>query len=160
MLPWEKYDLLSSKIYFYGYYPTVHPAPPSSTQFHPSPPSSFQSPPSFLQHPQQYSNKTITCTWAVSQNLGRKIQICPFWMKICTHGILEVLISNPDLDFWNQKVEVVWKLAHMVSLIPTLVFWISNPNFLFGQIWAKKVKIVCFVWKLAHMVSKGYWRMH
>ena len=29
----------------------------------------------------------------------------------------------------------------MLILIPTLVFWISTPNFLFGQIWAKKVKL-------------------
>ena len=41
----------------------------------------------------------------------------------------------------------------MLILIPTLVFWISNPNFLFGQICAKKVKVVRFNWKLTHMVS-------
>ena len=61
---------------------------------------------------------------------GPKIQSCPFCLKIGTHGI--------------------WK---MLILIPTLVFWISNPNFLFGQIWAKKVTAVRFNWKLTHMVS-------
>ena len=25
----------------------------------------------------------------------------PFWLKVGTHGMLEVLIPNPDLDFWN-----------------------------------------------------------
>ena len=69
--------------------------------------------------------------WA---NLGPKIQSCPFCLKIGTHGISRMLI-----------------------LIPTLVFWISNPNFLFGQIWAKKVKVVQFGWKLAHRVSRRCW---
>ena len=45
----------------------------------------------------------------------------------------------------------------MLILIPTLVLWISNPNFLFGQIWAKKVKVVQFGWKLAHRVSRRCW---
>ena len=53
--------------------------------------------------------------WA---NLDPKTQSCPFYLKIGAHGISMMLI-----------------------LIPTLVFWISNPNFLFGQIWTKKVKI-------------------
>ena len=26
----------------------------------------------------------------------------------------------------------------MLILIPTLAFWISNPKFIFGQIWAEK----------------------
>ena len=26
---------------------------------------------------------------------------CPFWLRIGTHGILEVLIPNPGLGFWN-----------------------------------------------------------
>ena len=68
--------------------------------------------------------------WA---NLGRKSQSCSFCLKICTHGISRMLI-----------------------LIPTLVFWISNPKSIFGQIWAKKVKVVRFTWKLAHMVSSEW----
>ena len=62
--------------------------------------------------------------WA---NFGQRSQSCLFCLKIGTHCILRMLI-----------------------LIPTLVFWISNSNFIFGQIWAKKVKVVCFNWKLAH----------
>ena len=190
----------------------------TSTQLHPPPPSSFQPPPSSLQHPQQQLNQNIARNCAISPNLGRKIKSCPFWLKISKHGILEVLIPNPDLDLWNsdpkihfwanlypkiQSYPVCLKIgAHYISrmlilnphldfwnfdpkihfctnlgpktqsclfclkigihvisriliLIPTLVFSISNPNFLFGQIWAIKVKFVHFAWKLAHFVSWG-----
>ena len=81
------------------------------TRLHPPPPSSFLSPPSSLQHPQQYLNQNIAGNWAISPNLGRKIKSCPFWLKIGTHGILEVLIPNPDLDFWN--------------LDPKIHFWVN-----------------------------------
>ena len=47
-----------------------------------------------------------------------KNQSYPFFLKIGTHGILKMLI-----------------------LIPTLVFWISDPQSIFGQIWAKKSKL-------------------
>ena len=69
--------------------------------------------------------------WA---NLGRKSQNCPFFLKIGMHGILTMLI-----------------------LIPTLVFWISDPKSIFGKIWTKKVKVVQFGWKLAHRVSRRCW---
>ena len=38
----------------------------------------------------------------------------------------------------------------MLILIPTIFFWIVNPKSIFGQIWAEKVKAVCFAWKLAY----------
>ena len=38
----------------------------------------------------------------------------------------------------------------LLMLIPTLVFEISNPKSIFGKIWDKKVKAICFTWKLAH----------
>ena len=91
----------------------LQPAPPTSTQListstqlHPPPPSSFQSPPSSLQYPQQYLNQNIARNWTISPNLGQKIKSCPFWLKIGTHGILEVLIPNPDLDFWNSDLKI------------------------------------------------------
>ena len=56
--------------------------------------------------------------WA---NLSPKSQRCSFCLKIGKHGI-----------------------SSMLTLISTSVFWISNPNFLFGQIWAEKVKVVLF----------------
>ena len=152
-------------------------APSTSNQLHLSPRSSFQPPSSSLQHPQQYSNQNIARNWAISPNLGRKIQIYPFWLKIGTHGILEVLITNPDLDFSNSDLKILsWAnlgpkiqsylfclkigahgISRMLILTPTLLFWICNQKFIFGQIWAKKVKVVCFVWKSAHMVSSVCW---
>ena len=99
---------------------------PTLTQLHPPPSSS-------LQHPQQYLNQNVVLNWAISPNLGRKIKNCPFRLQIGTHGILEVLILNPDLDFWN-----------------------SDSKIHFGQIWAQKFKIVCFVWKLVYLVSQGF----
>ena len=67
--------------------------------------------------------------WA---NLGQISESCPFCLKTGTHSI-----------------------SRMIILIPTLVFWISNPKSIFGQIWAKKVKVVCFAWKRIHTV---WWR--
>ena len=67
--------------------------------------------------------------WA---NLGRKNQSCVFFLKIGMHGILIMLI-----------------------LIPT-AFWISDPKSIFGEIWAKKVKVVQCDWKLVHIVSRQF----
>ena len=67
-------------------------------------------------------------------NLGRKSQRYPFCLKIGTHDISRMLI-----------------------LVPTWVFWISNPKSIFGQIWTKKVKVAHFGWKLAYRVSRGCW---
>ena len=36
-------------------------------------------------------------------------------------------------------------MARMLILIPILIFSISNPKFIFVQIWAKKVKIITFM---------------
>ena len=90
----------------------------------------------------------------------KKNQSCPFWLKIGTHGILEVLIPNLDLDFWNSDPQIHFrgigakkvKVVHltigthgnlrMLIFIPTLAFWISNPKSIFGQIWTEKVKAV------------------
>ena len=81
------------------------------THLHPPTPSS-------LQHPQQYLNQNIAHNWAISQNLGRKTRCCPFWLKIGRHDIVEVLIPNPELDFWNL-----------------------TPKSIFGQIWPKNWKL-------------------
>ena len=150
----------------------LHTPPPSSIRLHSPPPSSFQPPPSSfqtptscLQHPQQCLNQNIARNWAISPNLGQKIQNRTFWMKYGTPVIFQVLIPNPDLYFWNSGPKNhfwanlspksqsflfsfksgTYGISKMLILIPTLVFWISNPKFLFGQIWAKKVKVVRFV---------------
>ena len=52
-------------------------------------------------------------------NLGRKSQSCLFCLKI---GI--------------------WDIWRMLILVATLVFWISNLESIFGQIWDEKVKVV------------------
>ena len=147
---------------------------PSSFQ---PPPSSFQSQPSSLQHLQQYLNQNITRNWAISRNLGRKIQSCPLLLKIGSEAILEVLIPNPDFDFWNSDPKIhFWAnlgsksqscpfclkigthgISRMLILIPTLVFWIFNSKFLLDKLGPKKVKAVCFALKLTHMVSSGSW---
>ena len=132
-----------------------YPAPSNSTQLisnsnqlHPPPPSSFQPPPSFLQHPKQYSNQNIARNWAISPNLSRKIQSSPFSLKIRSHGILEVLIPNPDLNIWNSDPKIhFWAnlgpkrqscqfclkinthgISSMLILVLTLIFLNSDPK--------------------------------
>ena len=142
----------------------LHPAPSTSTQLHPAPctstqlistssqlppppPSSFQSPPSSLQHPLQHLNQNIARNWPISPNLGQKTKTCPFLLKIGTHGMLEVLIPHPDLDFWNSDPKIhfwanlgpkiqsfVWKLvliyhkdADSKFRLRVLKFWPQNP---------------------------------
>ena len=98
-------------------------------------------------------------------------------MKTLTHGILEALIPNSDLDFWNCDPKIYFGanlgrktqsclfyltigtngISRMLIRIPTLVFWISYPKSIFGQISAKNAKVVRFAGELAHMVSWGSW---
>ena len=101
------------------------------------------------------------------------IQSCPFWPKIGAHVILEVLILDRDLDFWNSDPKdhfreyLGWKSqsypfcrktgTHGISrmlilLIPTLVFWISNRKSIFGQVCAEKLKAVPFAWNLEVLI--------
>ena len=148
----------------------LHAPPPSSIYLHPG---------HFSLHPALCNilNQNMTCNWAISSNFDQKIQICPFWLNIGSQGMLEVLILNTDLDFWNSNPKInFWAnlgqknqscafflkigthgISRMLIPIPRLVFWISNSKFFFGQIWAKKVKVVHFALKLAHMVSSGSW---
>ena len=70
--------------------------------------------------------------WA---NLGQKSQSCLFYLKIGTHVII----------------------SRLLILVPTLVFWISKPKSIFGQIWTGKLKVVQFGWKFAHRVSRQCW---
>ena len=126
----------------------LHPTPSTSTQLHPPPPSSFQPPPSSLKHPQYYLKQNIARSWAISPNLGRKIKSCPFWLKIGTHGILEALIPNSDLDFWKSDSKIrFWanlgpniqscpfclkigthSISRMLIPNPDLDFWNFDPK--------------------------------
>ena len=90
---------------------------------------------------------------------------------------LEVQIPNPDFNFWNSDprihfwVNLGWKsqsfsfflkidtygILMMLILIPKLVFWISDPKYIFGKTWTKKVNVAQFGRKLAHGVSRRCW---
>ena len=102
--------------------------------------------------------------WA---NLGPKIQSCLFCLKIGAHSISRMQIPNTDLEFWksdpkirfwanfgrkSQAVHFFWKLACMASWR----CWFLFKQFIFGQIWTEKVKVVCFAWNLAHPRYR-YW---
>ena len=88
--------------------------------------------------------------WA---NLGQKSQSCLFCLKVCIHGISRMLILISTFVFLisNWK-SIFWPNLGQKSQICSF-FWISTLNFLFGQIWAKKVKVARFNWKLGHMAS-------
>ena len=132
---------------------------------HPAPPSSSQPPPSSLQHPQKYLNLNIAHNWAISQTLGQKIKNCPFWLKIGMHGTLEVLIPNPDLDFWNSDPKIhFWanlgpkiqsclfclkigthSISRMLIPNPDLDFWNFDPKIYFWANLDRKTQS-CPVW--------------
>ena len=135
---------------------------PTSTQLHPPPPNSFQPSPSSIQlhpahlsfhpvlstllepkyctyldnfpkfRPENWKLYILTENWHITYlggadskfglrfwnsgpkihfwvNLGQKSQSCSFCLKIGTQGV------------WNMLIR-----------IPTLVFWISKPKFIFG----------------------------
>ena len=152
----------------------LHQAPSTSTQLHPPSPSLFQAPPSSLQHPQRYLNQNIARNWAISPNLGRKIKSCPFWLKIGTHGILEVLIPNPDLDFWNSDPKIYFwanlgpkiersvlseigahSISRMLILNPDLDFWNFDPKIYFWANLGSKIQSCPFGMKIgAHSPSR------
>ena len=121
---------------------------------------------------QTYIFEILTPKSIFGQILGPKIQSCLLCLKIGAHSISRMLIPNPNLHCWNFNPKIhFWAnlgpktqscpfclkicthgISRMLILIPTLVSWISNPNFLFGQIWAKRVKVDRFNWKLEQMV--------
>ena len=146
----------------------MHSSPPSSIHLHPA---------HFSLHPALWNTLTKILHWANSPSLGCKIKSCSFWLKIGTHVILEALVPNPDLDFWNFDPKKHFSanfrrksqscpfflimgthgILTALILVPTLVFWISDPNSIFGQLWAEKVKAVRFAWKMVRMLSRGCW---
>ena len=159
---------------------------PISTQLHPPPPSSFQPPSSSihlhpahfslhlaLQRSQQYLNQNIARNWVISPNLGRKTQSCLFWLKISSHHILEVLIPNPNLDFWNSdpKIHFWANLGQKSVLSENWHTWYledansySNISFMNFQLWipfwanlGQKSQSCPFYLKLANMISSGCW---
>ena len=120
------YIYINIYIYIYIY---LDPPPPSPIHLHSAP---FNFYPALCNNLNAIKTKIIARNWAFSPNVDRKIQNCQFWLKISTHGILEVLIQNPDFE-------------------------ISTSKFIFGQIWVKKVKAGHFDWKFSHRVSQACW---
>ena len=107
----------------------MHPPPPSSIHLnpahfnlHPAPSTSTQlisASTKLSPTLSKYLNQNIARNWAISPNLGHKIKSCPSWLKIGTHGILEVLIPNPELDFWNSNP----KIHFWANLGPKIQSW-------------------------------------
>ena len=165
----------------------MHPPPPSSIHLppahfniHPSPPTSSQLISASAQlsaTPSPIFEPVVARNWAISPNLGWKIKSCPFWLKIGTHGILEVFIPNPDLDFWNSDPKInfwanlspkiqscpfclkigAFSIWRMLILNPDLDFRNSDPKIHFWANLGPKFKVVRFVWKLVYLVSQGSW---
>ena len=156
----------------------LHAAPSTSTQLHPPPPSSFQSPPSSLQHPQQYLNQNIARNWVIFANLRPKNQKLSIlnenWRRwyigsVDSESRVRYLKFRPQSPFLSKfgpkksKLSVLsedwctWYLkdADSESRLRYLKFQPQNP--FLGQIWAQKFKGVRFVRKLVHMVSQGCW---
>ena len=141
----------------------LHPPPPSSIHLHQAPSTSTQFIPASTQlsgTPSTLLEPNIAFSRAISPNTGRKIESCSFWLKIGTHGILEVLILDSDLDFWNSEPKIHfylnlgWKsqscpfclkigihgISKMLIVTLTLAFWISKSEFIFEQLWVEKFK--------------------
>ena len=59
-----------------------------------------------MQLPQWHKNQNVARNWAVSPYLRRKIQSCPFCLKLRINGIWKVLIPNPDLHFQNSDPKI------------------------------------------------------
>ena len=147
----------------------------SFTQLHPPLPSSYQSPPSCLQYPQQYFYQNIARNWPISSNLDRKMKSCQFWLKIGTHAILEVLIPNPDLHYWNFNPKIhFWAnlgpkihsspfylkiVTHSISWMlipnPDLDFWNFDPKIYFWANLGPKIQSCPFCLKIGtHGISR------
>ena len=88
-----------SSIHLHPAHFNLHPALSTSTRF-----ISFST--QLSARPSTIFESNIACNWEISPSLGQKNKSCPFWLKIDTYGILEVLILNPDLDFWNYDPKI------------------------------------------------------
>ena len=79
--------------------------------------------------------------------------------KPCTH--LHQLHPPPPAYFNlhpapSTSIQLI-STSTQLSATSSEIFELKFLKFLFGQIWAKKVKVVRFVWKIVHMVPSGCW---
>ena len=103
-------EVTKNRVYY-----TTHPALPSSIHLHPALCNTFN----------VTRTKKIARNSAISPNLDRKFQICPFWLKIGTHA-------------WYFRV------ADFKSGLRFLKFRPQNP--FLGKFRPKKKEVGCFAW--------------
>ena len=125
---------------------------PISTQLHLPPPSSIHLHP-VLCRIHNIRTKISHVTGQFPTNVGRKTLSCPFWLKMGSHGMLEVLIANLGLDFkianqnsFSDKFGLKKTKFPMLSENWYTYIGISRM-LIFIPIWVKKVKIGPCVWK-------------
>ena len=142
----------------------LHPALSISTQLHPALCNTLN----------VIRTKMLHVIEQFPPNLGRKIQSCLFWLKIGTHGILEVLIPKPGLNFWNSDPKInFWAnlgrkskkcsfylkisthgIPRMLIFIPTLFSKFPTLNPFLGEFGPKNSKLSSLP-KHLH-ISRGY----
>ena len=107
----------------------MHPAPPSLIHLYPAHFNLHQAP--FTSNQLISASTQLSATpsifepkyqiWAISPNLGQKLQSCPLWVKIGSHGLFQVLIPNPDFDFWNSDPKIhFWAILGSRSQLSVL----------------------------------------
>ena len=117
--------------------------------------------------------------WAISLNLSWKIQSCSIWLKIGTLGILEVLIPNLDVDFWNSNPKILFwaklgqksqscsyclkigtrSVSRMLILTPILISQFLTLNPFLGKI-SPASGTLCFAWCSYTSYLKGVDLLH
>ena len=60
----------------------------------------------YLEDADSYSDIIFNPNSVFGQIWTKKIQSCPFCLKIGTHGILKEMIPNPELDFRNSDARI------------------------------------------------------
>ena len=99
----QKSRYLENKILFFLQIKRVGITKPCTHLLHPA---HFRLQPALCNTVNVIRNKTLHVIGQFPPKLGRKIQSCPFWLKIGTYGLLEVLILNLHLDFWNSNSKI------------------------------------------------------
>ena len=98
--------------------------------------------------------------------MGRKSQnnhVCDFISPDCLHYCnlwhcvaCVVFMFCELVMLFKKKLKLFvspqnWQsILRIMILIPKLVFWISYPKSIFGEIWSAKVKAIYFAFKLTH----------
>ena len=90
----------------------LHPVPFTFPQLHPAPPTFIHPHPAYFSLHLALCNILNFMRTKMSRVIGQFLQIQAekiwslFFLKIGTYGILEVLLPNPWLDFWNSNHKI------------------------------------------------------